>query len=79
MCKFYRIASNSLQAIQIVNGLFDCPSYVSGLLLCSYFGFDACSWSDTIIFTTVSVLGVEERHYKQAKLVFTSVNGMEHD
>ena len=28
MCKFYRIASNSLQAIQIVHELFDCPSYV---------------------------------------------------
>ena len=26
MCKFYRIASNSLQAIQIVHELFDCPS-----------------------------------------------------
>ena len=28
MCKFYRIASDSLQAIQIVNELFDCPSYM---------------------------------------------------
>ena len=26
MCKFYRTASNSLQAIQIVHELFDCPS-----------------------------------------------------
>ena len=32
MCKFYRIASNSLQAIQIVPELFDCPSYYSHLL-----------------------------------------------
>ena len=30
MCKFYRIASNFLQAIQIVHELFDCPSYVTG-------------------------------------------------
>ena len=29
LCKFYRIASNSLQAIQIVNELFDCPLYFS--------------------------------------------------
>ena len=29
MCKFYRMASNSLQAIQIVHELFDCPSNVS--------------------------------------------------
>ena len=29
MCKFYQIASNSLQAIQIVHKLFDCPSYLS--------------------------------------------------
>ena len=28
MCKFYRIKSNSLQAIQIVHELFDCPSYI---------------------------------------------------
>ena len=28
MFKFYRIASNSLQAIQIVHELFDCPSYM---------------------------------------------------
>ena len=28
MCKFYQIASNSLQVIQIVHELFDCPSYV---------------------------------------------------
>ena len=28
MCKFYRIASNSLQATQIVHELFDCPSYI---------------------------------------------------
>ena len=27
MCKFYRMASNSLQAVQIVHELFDCPSY----------------------------------------------------
>ena len=27
ICKFYGIASNSLQAIQIVHELFDCPSY----------------------------------------------------
>ena len=27
MCKFYRIASNTLQAIQIVHEFFDCPSY----------------------------------------------------
>ena len=27
ICKFYRIASNSLQAIQIVHELFDYPSY----------------------------------------------------
>ena len=26
MCKFYQIASNSLQVIQIVHELFDCPS-----------------------------------------------------
>ena len=26
MCKFYQIASNSLQVIQIVYELFDCPS-----------------------------------------------------
>ena len=26
MCKFYRIVSNNLQAIQIVHGPFDCPS-----------------------------------------------------
>ena len=29
ICKFNRIASNSLQAIQIVHELFDCPSYIS--------------------------------------------------
>ena len=29
MYKFYRIASNSLQAIQIVHEIFDCPSYVN--------------------------------------------------
>ena len=29
MCKFYRIASNGLQTIQIVHELFDCPSYIS--------------------------------------------------
>ena len=28
MCKFYRIASNSLQARQIVHERFDCPSYM---------------------------------------------------
>ena len=28
MFKFYRIASNNLQAIQIVHELFDCPSYI---------------------------------------------------
>ena len=28
MCKFYRIASNSLQATQIVHKHFDCLSYV---------------------------------------------------
>ena len=28
MCKFYRIASNSLQAIQNVHEHFDCLSYV---------------------------------------------------
>ena len=28
MCKFYRIASTSLQAIQIVHEIFDCPSYI---------------------------------------------------
>ena len=28
MCKFYQIASNSLQVIQIVHELFDCPSYM---------------------------------------------------
>ena len=27
MCKFYPIASNSLQVIHIVHKLFDCPSY----------------------------------------------------
>ena len=27
MCKFYQTASNSLQVIQIVHELFDCPSY----------------------------------------------------
>ena len=27
MCNFYRIASNSLQAIQIVHEHFGCPSY----------------------------------------------------
>ena len=32
MCKFYRIASNSLQAIQIVHELFDCPSYVTNII-----------------------------------------------
>ena len=26
MCKFYQIVSNSLQVIQIVHELFDCPS-----------------------------------------------------
>ena len=26
MCKFYQIASNSLQVIHIVHELFDCPS-----------------------------------------------------
>ena len=29
MCKFYQIASNSLQVIHIVHELFDCPSYVA--------------------------------------------------
>ena len=29
MCKFYQIASNSLQVIQIVHELFDCPSYIA--------------------------------------------------
>ena len=28
MCKFYQIASNSLQVIHIVHELFDCPSYI---------------------------------------------------
>ena len=28
MCKFYQIASNSLQVIHIVHKLFDCPSYI---------------------------------------------------
>ena len=27
MCKFFQIASNSLQVIQSVHKLFDCPSY----------------------------------------------------
>ena len=27
MCKFYQIASNSLQVIHIVHERFDCPSY----------------------------------------------------
>ena len=29
MCKFYRIASNGLQAIQVVHELFDCASYTN--------------------------------------------------
>ena len=29
MCKFYQIASNSLQIIHMVHELFDCPSYLS--------------------------------------------------
>ena len=28
MCKFYQIASNSLQVIHIVHELFDYPSYI---------------------------------------------------
>ena len=28
MSKFYQTASNSLQVIQIVHELFDCPSYI---------------------------------------------------
>ena len=28
MCKFYQIASNSLQVIHIVHEFFDCPSYM---------------------------------------------------
>ena len=31
MCKFYQIASNSLQVIHIVHEHFDCPSYISVL------------------------------------------------
>ena len=27
MCNFYQITSNSLQVLQIVHKLFDCPSY----------------------------------------------------
>ena len=29
MCKFYQIASNSLQVIHIVHELFDYPSYLA--------------------------------------------------
>ena len=36
MCKFYQIASNSLQVIHLVHELFDCPSYMSITL---YYGY----------------------------------------
>ena len=54
MCKFYRIASNSLQAIQIVHERFYCPSYNEKMVFpASSFIFDR---------TIIKVAGTQDRH-----------------